>query len=315
MGRRHGWVTVGSAAIVMALTLAGCSARPSVGDGSLGVDWAVLPTPTVPTPEVGKCTGRDATTPSSPNVGWDMSIYSASPQPTVECTAEHLAETYFVGTFPADAETDAAGRPKLGTALFRSAYESCTQKAIDFLGADFHTGRLSVLPVMPSDRQWAGKARWYRCELLEIVDSNGTINPRTGSLKDGLRGTKPLALTCGDEKLSADQKYLENITFTGCTTPHDIELTGIYVASDGDYPGDAKINDIVPNACYGIGATYLGMTRAMLDSTGGIRWLFWGGTRDLWSAGDRSMRCFMGAYPRTKLTGSIKGRAPGTFPH
>ena len=182
-------------------------------------------------------------------------------------------------------------------------------------GADVHTGRLSIVPVMPSERQWDGKARWYRCELLEVVDANGTVNPRSGSLRDGLRNTKPLALTCGDEKLSADQKFLENITYTLCTNPHDVELTGIYVAADIDFPGDAKVQTTALDACYGIGAGYLGLTRATLDSTGGIRWLFWGGTRDLWSAGDRSHRCFMGEFPRHKLTDSIKGRKPGTFPH
>ena len=29
--------------------------------------------------------------------------------------------------------------------------------------------------------------------------------------------TEPLALTCGNEKLSQDQKYVENITFVDCT--------------------------------------------------------------------------------------------------
>ncbi|MBX6752539.1 MAG: M23 family peptidase, partial [Micromonosporaceae bacterium] len=30
------------------LALSGCSTPPTVGDGRLGVDWAVLPTPSVP---------------------------------------------------------------------------------------------------------------------------------------------------------------------------------------------------------------------------------------------------------------------------
>ena len=314
MGRQRGKIAAMATFVVSVLALAGCGSAPTVGDGSLGVDWAVLPTPAVPTPQVGVCTARDGVD-AVPKVSWDMSVFSAVPQKSVDCTTEHLAETYFVGTFPSDAETDAAGRPKLGTALFRSAYETCAERATDFLGADFHTGRLAILPVMPSDRQWAGKARWYRCELMEIMDANGTINPRSASLRDGLRGTKPLALTCGDEKLSADQKFLENITFTSCTSPHDIELTGMYVAPDIEFPGDDRVQPAALDACYGIGAGYLGLTRTMLDSTGGIRWLFWGGTRDLWSAGDRAHRCFMGEFPRRKLTGSIKGLRPGTFPH
>ncbi len=314
MARRRGKVAAIVSVVSSVLVLAGCVSAPTVGDGSLGVGWAVLPTPSVSTPQVGACTGRDGAE-SVPRVSWDMSVFSAVPQKTVDCSAEHIAETFFVGTFPADAETDAAGRPKLGTALFRSAYETCAQRANEFLGADFHTGRLSMVPVMPSDRQWAGKARWYRCELLEVVDANGTINPRSSSLRDALRGANPLALTCGDEKLSADQRFLENITFTSCASPHDIELTGIYLAPDTEFPGDAAVQPAALDACYGLGAGYLGLTRTMLDSTGGIRWLFWGGTRDLWAAGDRAHRCFLGEFPRRKLTGSIKGLKPGTFPH
>ena len=119
--------------VVSVSALAGCASAPTVGDGSLGVGWAVLPTPVVPTPQVGVCTARDGVD-AVPRVSWDMSVFSAVPQKSVDCTAEHLAETYFVGTFPADAETDAAGRPKLGTALFRSAYETCAERATEFPG-------------------------------------------------------------------------------------------------------------------------------------------------------------------------------------
>ena len=199
--------------------------------------------------------------------------------------------------------------------LFRVAYESCAQQANEFFGGDFHTARVAVRPVMPTERQWAGQARWYRCEAMELVNASGGINPRTATLKDGLRGTRPLAITCGDETLSQDQKYIENITYVDCASPHDIELTGIYLAPDMDYPGDAKVQTAALDACYGVGATYLGLTRAALDAVGGIRWLFWGGSNDLWSVGDRSHRCYMGEFPRRKLTGSIKGRTPGTFPH
>jgi len=300
--------------LVALLGATGCAPAPAVGDGTLGVTWAVLPTPAVPAPQVGECTARPATETVS-NVGWDMAVFAESPAPTVACTAEHITETFFVGTFAADANSDAAGRPRLGSPLFRAAYESCAQQADEFLGADFHTARVAVRPVMPTERQWAGQARWYRCEAMELVNANGRINPRTASLKDGLRGDRPLAITCGDETLSEDQKYIENITYIDCASPHDIELTGIYQAPDMDYPGDARVQTAALDACYGVGATYLGLTRAALDAVGGIRWLFWGGSSDLWSVGDRSHRCYMGEFPRRKLAGSIKGRTPGTFPH
>jgi Septum formation len=312
MGRGRGLALL--AVVATVLGVAGCASAPTVGDGSLGVTWATLPTPAVPTPKAGQCTGR-GTAEGLPTVSWDMALFNAAPVSTVDCSAEHVTETFFVGTFPPDGNTDVPARPKLGTALFRSAYESCAQQANDFLGGDFHTARVAVRPVMPTERQWAGNARWYRCEAMEVSNANGSINPRTSSLKDGLRGDRPLAITCGNESLSQDQKYIENITYITCDTEHDVELTGIYLGPDDAYPGDTQVQTAALDACYGIGAAYLGLTRAGLDSTGGIRWLFWGGSSDFWSVGDRSHRCFMGEFPRRKLTGSIKGRKPGTFPH
>ena len=312
MGRGRGPALL--AAVIAVLALAGCASAPTVGDGSLGVEWAALPTPSVATPKAGQCTGRGSAE-GLPVVGWDMPLFAAGPVSTVECTTEHLSETFFIGTFPPDGETDATPRPKLGSAQFRAAYETCSQQANDFLGGDFHTARVAVRPVMPTDRQWAGEARWFRCEAMEITNSNGSVAPRSASLRDGLRGDKPLAITCGNESLSTDEKYIENITYVTCDSQHDVELTGIYLSTEDEYPGDAQVQSAALDACYGIGAAYLGLTRSALDAVGGIRWLFWGGTSDYWSVGDRSHRCFMGEFPRRKLTGSIKGRKPGTFPH
>jgi hypothetical protein len=309
MARRRGLIAAVAIVVVSVLALSGCTAAPTVGDGSLGVSWAVLPTPVVPTPQAGKCTPRDGAEPV-PQVGWAMSVFAATPAVTVECTAEHIAETYFVGTFPADAVTDGTGWPQLGSAMFRHAYETCADRATDFLGADYHTGRLKVMPVMPSERQWAGNARWFRCELMEVLDARGTITPRTTTLRDGLRGPKPLALTCGDDELSADRRNLNNITFIDCASPHRIEFTGIYLAPDGDY---AKIDLIVLDACHTIGAAFLGMTKSMLLSTGGTRWLYWSDSND-WTAGDRSQQCFMGDFAGRTLTGSIQGRKPPFLP-
>jgi hypothetical protein len=309
MRRRRGLFSAITSVIATALVLAGCAAAPTVGDGSLGVTWAVPPTPTVPTPKVGMCTARDGAEPV-PRVSWNMSIFS-SPGTTVECSVEHLAETYFVGTFPADTETDAAGPPEHGTPRFRFAYETCAERATEFLGGDFHTGRLSIVPVMPSDRQWAGEARWFRCEVMEIVDDLLlTIGPRSETLRDGLRGAKPLALTCANAKLSDDLAHFLTNTFVPCAGAHTSEMTGIYVAPDIDFPGNKAVEDAALDACYGMAATFLGLTRAELDNVLGIRWTFSGGQRELWSVGDRSHRCYVLDYAFRTLTGSSKGRRP-----
>ena len=39
---------------------------------------------------------------------------------------------------------------------------------------------------MPSDRQWAGQARWFRCELLEVTGLDRVAVRRSGSLQGAL---------------------------------------------------------------------------------------------------------------------------------
>jgi hypothetical protein len=294
------------------LGLGGCTVAPTVGDGDLGVDWATMPTPAVPPPPTGACTVAAG---PAPKFAWDLPLFTNSTATPDACKADHLSETYYVGGYAADADADGTARPKVGSVLFRQAYETCAQKATDFLGGDVHTARVQILPVVPSETQWAGHARWYRCEMLEVANAAGDVKSRTTSLRDGLRGAKPLALTCANNTLSSDQKFIENITFADCSTAHDVELTGVYTAPDTDYPGDATVQSTALDACYGVGAQYLGMTRATLNSTGGVSWSAWGGDKNRWLAGDRSFWCFMGEFPSRKLTGSIAGRKPGSFPH
>jgi hypothetical protein len=290
-------------ALVAVLFLGACGSAPSVGDGVLGAEWAKLPPATVPMPVTGACSQGTAA-----NAGWDLSLFASEP---IDCARPHRRETFYFGTLDADASADL---PEPGDDRFRVAYETCAKQAAEFLGGDFHTARVVSVPVMPSESQWRGMARWFRCEMLEITSANLALAQRSSSLRDGLRGARPLALTCANEKLTADKKFVQDMTFVGCETRHNNEMTGIYVAPDGPYPGQDKANEKAQSACYGIGATYLGMTRAALNGTGGISWIAWGGDETTWAVGDRSYWCFMAPYPSRQFTGSIKGRRPGSFP-
>jgi hypothetical protein len=308
---RRGRAATGLVAVATAVVVAssGCSTGPTVGDGLLGSDWAVLPEPVVPTPAAGVCTlgiGESAE--------WTMNFASA---PDIGCAEEHDAETVHIGTLPGGGEDAGSEPPELGDELFRDAYADCVGAADSFLGGDFHTARVFLIPVLPNVRQWAGGARWYRCELIEISNANGTVVRRKGSLRDGLKGARPMAIGCGNElRDSQDDSRIEEVAFVGCQTRHDVEMTGIYTAPDGPYPGHEQSHTKALDACFGIGAKYLGMTRAALDRTGGISWLAWhSGGEAAWVAGERTFWCFMGEYPYRKLRGSIQNRRPGSFPH
>jgi hypothetical protein len=228
------------------------------------------------------------------------------------CTASHISETFHVGTLT-DADEDRP--PGVGDDAYRTAYEECVEQARDFLGGDFRRARVVVLPMMPSEAQWRGEARWFRCEAIEITTAQSKVVSRTSSLADGLRGTRPLALTCVNQTRTDDGEGVRNLTFVPCGKRHDMELTGVYTAPDGQFPGNDKAFDRASDACFGIGARYLGLTRAQLNGIGGISWLAWGATEDMWSVGDRTYWCFMGEFPRRKLKGSIRNRRPGSFPH
>lgn len=310
MGRvRATLVAVVSAAM---LGLAGCAEAPVVGDGTLGEDWAVLPTPSVPVPSAGGCTTAEGAFAA----GWTLDFL---PGTEVECASPHLAETFHVGTFPADVDTDPTTVPVVGTVRFRYAYTECLDRAAQFLGGDPDASRLAVVPVFPSERQWAGRARWFRCELMELAGLDRRVAGRSGSLRDALAAEPssaagqgspigPLATTCADVTLDdrADVLLVQAATFTSCERPHDVELIGTYTVPDGEYPGAAAIAARKSSGCAAAGARYVGIPASELLRAGSSTYTFAADvSEEQWAAGVRSGWCFYGSdQPRS---GSIRG--------
>jgi hypothetical protein len=295
-----------TAVLIGAFGLGGCSGPPAVGDGTLGVDWAVLPTPSVATPAEGACTAATG----APSVGWTLAFLPGS---TVDCAEPHLTETFAVGVFPSDVDTDPHTVPTVGSARFRYAYTACLDQATAFLGGDPHTSRLAVLPVMPSERQWAGQARWFRCELMEIAGLDRTIVSRDGSLRGALAGSGPLATTCADVTLNEDRTAVLAATFTPCEGEHDVELTGAVTLPDGDYPDPEQLASLISTGCRGVGAAYVGVSAGELLRAGSSAFEFASPiTSEMWSAGERSAWCFYGSLSQRR-SGSV--RALGTFPY
>jgi len=280
---------------------AGCAATPKVGDGAIGPDWAAFAEPKVPTPESGGCRSGSADL-----VEWDLPLFDSTPVP---CTNAHRSETYHVGTLSGAAASQ-VGPPDFGDEVYRAAYAGCAMEATSFLGGDWHRARVAVVPVLPSERQWRGKARWYRCEMLEVKDAREAMAERSASVRDGLLGSKPAAVTCANDTLGDKDRANDNVIYVACSAPHTVELTGLYTPADGKYPGATAAIDKALDACYVIGARYLGMTKSALDNRGGIQWIAWERGEAPWSIGDRSTRCYLGPYPAKKIKGSIKGRRP-----
>jgi hypothetical protein len=88
----------------------------------------------------------------------------ANATPAVPCSQHHTAQTFAVGTLPADAGT-AYDDKSLGKFVFGT----CSAAFRSFLGLDESLAlrvQLSWAWFRPSERGWRQGARWYRCDVV-----------------------------------------------------------------------------------------------------------------------------------------------------
>src|SRR5947199_361542 len=81
-------------------------------------------------------------------------------------------------------------------ALALAALAQCGSAARDYRGGDWTDGRLTLGLVVPDGAAWAGGARWYRCDVEQYRDSQLQTMADSGTVKGGLSGARPLAITC-----------------------------------------------------------------------------------------------------------------------
>jgi hypothetical protein len=292
-------------AIGATLTLSGCG-RPAGVDGDLTNGWAPLPKATTPTPVVGACY------PTEYNETWYGDFSGA-----VDCAkASHQIETVWVGTFTGpDAQRSAP--PLAGSPARRTAYEQCQQAGSDYLGGGWQGAKVDLGLVLPDDKAWTGGARWYRCDLIQFKDSSFDTVNTDGTAKDGLRGAKPLGITCllvTDDGKGAVTKT-EDID---CARPHNGEFVGLYTAPDTPWPADAHARGkLASNGCEALVAHYLGFpgNQALSRYVG---WMSTGFYEEQWKLGDRTERCFALAFGGrsvngVRIVGSVQG-LKGTAP-
>ncbi|WP_344080924.1 septum formation family protein [Luedemannella helvata] len=290
-------------AAAAALALGGCAAV--AGDGDLTGDWAILPKAQVPVPASGVCRANIM---SEKSIDWDLALFVAPP---VDCKTRHATETYYVGKITDAKAVKSTSPPEYGDAAFKTVYTNCAKQATKFLGDDYHDARVFIAPVLPTDLEWRGEARFYRCEMIELAADGEGIAERAASLKDGLRGKRPAAVQCVNYSDEGD--HVEDLRFVPCAKPHLAEYTGTYMPKDGKFPGEDKASDRGAAGCLAVSARYVGMTVAALDAVGGYQWIHDGTSEGLWSIGERGERCYMGSYPGKKRTGSIKGKSPSRW--
>lgn len=88
-----------------------------------------------------------------------------STAPAVDCSAQHTAQTYYVGTLPAS-----FGLPSEASQAARlSAGRPCTVAAMNsYLGLSDRQlpSRFQTVVLFPTDEQWAAGERWVRCDVV-----------------------------------------------------------------------------------------------------------------------------------------------------
>ncbi len=172
-------------------------------------------------------------------------------------------------------------------------------------------GMLRLELVLPTPAAWTGGARWYRCDILRFTNALANqVDTSIGSVRDGLRGARPLALTCYTQTDQSDATTGEGRN--PCASPHNSELAGLYTAPDIPWPADEKAReDLGFKGCDPVVGAYLGFTSGHDDSPylGYAISLF---DQSQWELGDRTIRCSAIGYKNNspdnvRFTGSVKG--------
>lgn len=281
---------------VFVAILAGCG-TPAGADGNIVDDWAMLPAAKVPVPVAGACYRKGFEVRTT-----DMRNPSAFGQ-KVGCTEPHISETFHVGAFTAPLAD--AGEPPAGEAL-SEAFTACSAQAKEFLGDDWHNGLLDVMVIAPSAAQWRGGARYLRCDLAEIRSDLDTVVERTVSLKDGLRGDRPVARGCGKMVLVGEDWH--DLQAVPCSAPHDAEYAGTFHATAREFPDTLeKGRNTVGNGCLSMVAKYTGTTESQLDRMKTFWMGWWIGDEVAWVYGDRIARCYVLVESSKPITRSLKG--------
>ena len=281
---------VGLGGLAIAL-LAGCGAPPGT-DGSITDDWPAPPAAKSWTPPVGACYRT-----------FDP-LASVELPKTVPCDREHVAETLHVGTFEEREVPPPEGSPEQ-----RKAYEECHAKAKEFLGDDWRYGRLYLGVAIPTRPAWNGGARWFRCDVSEVNDEND-YKDRTGSLKDALRGNRPVGYGCSAVTLKDDE--ITSTVSVECTKPHNAEFAGVFDLADGAYQANEKQRqDAAVAGCYTLIAKFVNVPNDdNLQDRIGVIWTE-PGTRE-WGRGNRGVGCDL--WVRNNVSRSMRGAGRGALP-
>ena len=296
----RGKLVAAAAGVAAVLLTSGCGGRAAGVDGNLTNNWPAMPVAKLPVPTAPACF-------DVPEAGPGVSKLPDA----VPCERAHNLETIHIGMFAGEDATRDAPPPGGGPAQ-QKAYAECAGAARDYLGGDWRDGRIELDVVVPTSAQWEAEARWFRCDLVEILDldANGVV-ARTSSLKGALTGDRPLALTCF--QVTAKSEDIDTVLPVACGAAHNSEYTGTWEAPAGAYPADdAAREKFQLDGCRGVVARYTGVPNddKFRYRVGQITFGF---GKAAWDLGNRGARCYLWMSDKS-YTKSLKGAGTGGLP-
>lgn len=158
--------------------------------------------------------------------------------PMVDCSEEHKAETFAVGTFRGEfADVGDIEDPRLGAYI----YATCSKKFQSFLGGDESMVMRSMLTwawFRPSDDAWDEGARWYRCDVVGGTEHSEQLRTLPATAEGLFLGQpEDTWMMCANGDTVAGSEKV------ACSEPHDWRaVTTIKAGAANDpYPGDRMV--------------------------------------------------------------------------
>jgi hypothetical protein len=262
----------------------------AVSLGAVAATGLALAAPAEAVPQTGAC------------YAYKIAVLEAdsTTAPVVDCSADHTAETYLVGTLQ-----DAFGLPsKAGQPAKLAAGDPCTVKAMNaYLGVPGRVlpSRFTTKVLFPTDEQWTAGERWFRCDV--VLQGGLALKSFTGTAKDFVASAPETQFdfcTPGQPNAKATSAY-------PCLNPkvNWIKVLDEDLGGPGSkFPGTNTVEKKTRKLCGQQGKKWSGG-----EKYAGW-WAIWP-TQVGWGEGKRSAQCFV---PYKQYLKELAKRAPKPAP-
>ncbi len=192
----------------------------------------------------------------------------------VRCSRRHTGETFAVfnvSSAPTGSQTD-------------KVWRTCHARFPAYVGDAATLSKLDLTLILPSNDQTSAGQKWIRCDVIQKASYNSRVGvPRTGSLKNTLRGGVPREFRgCVTRWPKVDQA----VHFTPCGRRHQAELIpdSLFLGPpEATYPGVATAKTRSQQFCESVFQDYVPETN---------NYYYYYPTKASWKSGSHNTTCW-----------------------